>query len=97
MARFPQRPARLTHGYDNLSVWQAGGQATFAGLTLGANIKGGQVEDGYTFKPKGGRDALAYIIGASYVIQQYVIGAPATSTRKAPVPISQVPRASPTP
>jgi hypothetical protein len=71
----PTTVSALTHGYDNLSVWQAGGQATFAGLTLGANIKGGQVEDGYTFKPKGGRDALAYIIGASYVIQQYVIGA----------------------
>jgi predicted porin len=62
-------------GYDNLNVYQLGGQVTFAGLTLGANIKGGQVEDNYTFKPKGGRDALAYIIGASYVIGPYVVGA----------------------
>jgi len=62
-------------GYDSLNVYQFGGQATFAGLTLGANIKGGQVEDNYTFKPKGGRDAFAYIIGASYVIGPYVVGA----------------------
>jgi hypothetical protein len=62
-------------GYDSLNVYQLGGQVTFAGLTLGANIKGGQVEDGYAFKPKGGRDALAYILGASYVIGPYVLGA----------------------
>jgi hypothetical protein len=62
-------------GYDSLNVYQLGGQVTFAGLTLGANLKGGQVEDGYAFKPKGGRDALAYIIGASYVVGPYVVGA----------------------
>jgi hypothetical protein len=57
-------------GYDSLNVYQLGGQVTFAGLTLGANIKCGQVEDGYAFKPKGGRDALAYIVGASYFNSQ---------------------------
>jgi hypothetical protein len=61
-------------GYDSLNVYQFGAQATFAGLTLGANIKGGQVVDGYGFKPKGGRDALGYIIGASYVFGPYVVG-----------------------
>jgi hypothetical protein len=71
----PTTASALTHGYDNLSVYQLGAQVTFAGLTLGANLKGGQVEDGYTFKPKGGRDALAYILGASYVIGPYVVGA----------------------
>jgi hypothetical protein len=68
-------PATAPYGYDSLNVYQFGGQVTFAGLTLGANVKGGQVEDNYTFKPKGGRDALAYIIGASYVIGPYVVGA----------------------
>lgn len=67
--------AAAPDGYDSLNVYQLGGQATFAGLTLGANIKGGQVEDGYAFKPKGSRDAFAYIIGASYVIGPYVLGA----------------------
>jgi hypothetical protein len=63
------------YGYDSMTAYQFGGQATFAGLTLGANLKGGSLEDGYAFKPKGGRDGLAYIIGASYVIGPYVIGA----------------------
>lgn len=67
--------ATAPYGYDELNVYQFGGQVTFAGLTLGANLKGGQVEDGYTFKPKGGRDGLAYIFGASYVIGPYVLGA----------------------
>jgi len=64
----------LVHGYDNLEVYEIGAQTTFAGLTVGANIKGGQVEDGYTFKPKGARDAFAYIVGASYVFGPFVLG-----------------------
>lgn len=70
----PAASAPTPYGYDNLSVYQFGGQVTFAGLTLGANLKGGQVEDGYAFKPKGARDALSYIIGADYVAGPYVIG-----------------------
>ncbi len=65
----------LHYGYDSLEVYQAGAQATYAGLTFGGNVKGGQVEDGYVFKPKGARDALTYIVGASYVIGPYVVGA----------------------
>jgi hypothetical protein len=65
----------LHFGYDNLEVYEAGVQTTFAGLTVGANIKGGQVEDGYYFKPKGARDALALIIGADYVVGPFVFGA----------------------
>ncbi len=70
-----QTSGALKYGYDDLSVYQAGAQTTFAGLTLGANIKAGQVEDGYVFKPKGARDALGYIVGGTYVIGPYVIGA----------------------
>jgi len=61
-------------GYDALGVYQAGAQIVLAGLTLGANVKGGQVEDSYTFKPKGARDALSYIVGASYVLGPIVLG-----------------------
>ncbi len=68
-------PTTAPKGYDNLNVYQAGGQVTFAGLTVGANIKGGQVQDGYAFKARGDRDATAYIIGASYVLGPYVVGA----------------------
>jgi hypothetical protein len=61
-------------GYDNLEVYEIGAQTTFAGLTVGANIKGGQVLDGYSIKLKGTRDAFAYIVGASYVFGPYVVG-----------------------
>jgi hypothetical protein len=70
----PATASPLIHGYDSLEVYQFGAQTTFAGLTLGANIKGGQVEDGYAFKPKGARDALALIVGASYVFGPFVVG-----------------------
>ncbi len=56
-------------------MYQLGAQTTFAGLTVGANIKGGQVEDGYGFTPKGARNGISYIVGASYVIGPYVLGA----------------------
>lgn len=61
--------------YDDMGVFQVGGQTTFMGFTVGANLKSGQVEDGYAFKPKGGRDGLAYIIGGSYTMGPYVVGA----------------------
>ncbi|HUW79945.1 MAG TPA: porin [Acidocella sp.] len=67
--------AAAPRGYNNLSVYQLGAQTTFAGLTVGANIKGGQVEDGYGFTPKGARNGISYIVGASYVFGPYVLGA----------------------
>ncbi len=68
-------PSSAKYGYDELSVFQAGAQTTYAGLTVGANIKTGQVEDNYAFKPKGARNGLTYIVGASYVIGPYTLGA----------------------
>jgi hypothetical protein len=64
----------LHFGYDNLEVYQGGAQATFAGLTVGANVKGGQTLDSYAFKPKGTRDAFTYILGATYDIGPVVVG-----------------------
>lgn len=63
------------YGYDELSVFEAGAQTTYAGLTVGANVKYGQLEDGYFFKPKGARNALGYIVGASYTVGPYILGA----------------------
>jgi Gram-negative porin len=60
--------------FDDLQVYQFGAQTTYAGLTVGANIKGGQTLDGYSFKQRGTRDALAYSVGADYVLGPYVIG-----------------------
>jgi hypothetical protein len=65
----------LHYGYDDLTVYQLGAQTTFAGLTLGANVKAGSTLDGYSFKPRGARNALTYIVGATYVVGPYVVGA----------------------
>jgi hypothetical protein len=65
----------LKYGYDDLTVYQLGAQTTFAGLTLGANVKAGSTLDSYAFKPKGTRNALTYIVGATYVVGPYVVGA----------------------
>jgi hypothetical protein len=67
--------AAAPYGYDELSVFQAGLQTTYAGLTVGGNIKYGQLEDNYAFKPKGARNAFGYIVGASYVNGPYTVGA----------------------
>jgi hypothetical protein len=67
--------AAAPYGFDEMSVLEAGAQTTYAGLTVGGNIKSGQVEDGYSFKPKGARNALGYIVGASYSMGPYTLGA----------------------
>ncbi len=64
-----------TQAYSSMGVFQAGAQTTYGGLTLGANLKSGSVEDGYAFKPRGGRNALAYTVGAVYAIGPYSLGA----------------------
>ena len=70
-----QNPAAGLHlSYNPLNVYQAGAQVSYAGLTLGANIKAGQVEDGYALQPKGARDALSYILGATYQIGPVILG-----------------------
>jgi hypothetical protein len=67
-------PLTAKYGYDALEVYTAGAQVTVAGLTVGANVKGGQVEDSFAFKPKGARDGFTYIVGASYVMGPVVLG-----------------------
>lgn len=68
--------------YSPMNVWQAGVQTSYTGLftgddtiIVGANVKGGSVTDKYGFKLKGGRNALAYIVGGAYTNGPYVLGA----------------------
>lgn len=63
------------YGYAPLRVFQGGAETHYAGLCVGANVKLGQVEDSYKLKPKGARDALGFIVGTSYNIGPYTIGA----------------------
>ena len=60
--------------YAPLGVFQAGLQTTYMGLTVGANLKAGHVEDGYAFDPKGGRPALGYSVGAAYALGPISVG-----------------------
>lgn len=73
--------AAAPYGYASMGVVQAGIQTSIKGLatdsdsiTLGANVKSGSVEDGYKFKPRGARNALAYIVGAAYDNGPYTVG-----------------------
>jgi predicted porin len=61
--------------YDALTAYQFGGQLQYAGLTIGGNVKGGELEDGYALVPHGARAALAYSIGSTYELGPVVIGA----------------------
>jgi hypothetical protein len=68
--------------YAPLQVWQFGAQTTYTGLftdfdavTVGANVKGGAVTDSYNLRVRGGRNALAYIVGGYYTNGPYVLGA----------------------
>ena len=59
----------------SMTVYQAGVQTSFAGFTLGASVKWGQVGNSYSFMPKGARNGVAYIVNGTYVIGPYVVGA----------------------
>jgi hypothetical protein len=60
--------------YTPLGVFQAGLQTTYMGVTVGANVKAGHVEDGYAFAPKGGRAALGYSLGVAYELGPISLG-----------------------
>jgi hypothetical protein len=60
--------------FRGMTVYQAGVQTSFAGFTLGGNVKGGSVEDAYAFKPAGARNGLTYIVGGTYTIGPWVVG-----------------------
>jgi len=70
----PATTGALRYGYKNLNVYQFGAQTSFGGLTVGANIKAGQTLNSYAFQPRGTRNALTYIVGATYVIGPWVAG-----------------------
>jgi hypothetical protein len=59
---------------ENLQVFEAGLQTTYAGFTLGGNIKAGQTLDGYVPQIQGTRDAITYVISGNYVIGPFVVG-----------------------
>ncbi len=71
----PQTGAKTVEtAYKTLGVLQAGAQVSFAGLTVGANVKTGQVNNGYSFLLPGQRNAVDYIVSASYVMGPALVG-----------------------
>ncbi len=60
--------------YNNLAVFDWGGQVTFGGLAVGGHVDYGQFNTGWTPQPQGGRDALAWIAGTSYQFGSAVVG-----------------------
>jgi hypothetical protein len=64
----------FTGNYKTLGVATVGGQVSFAGLMLGANVKDGQVNNGYTFLLPGQRRAIDYLVSAEYTMGPAIIG-----------------------
>ena len=60
--------------FKGMTVYQAGAQTSFGGLTLGANVKWGSVVNGYGFKIAGARNAVDYIVGGTYTVGPWVAG-----------------------
>lgn len=60
--------------FKGMTVYQAGAQTSFGGLTLGANVKWGSVVNSYGFKQEGARNAVDYIVGGTYTVGPWVAG-----------------------
>ena len=63
------------NGYKSMGIAEFSGQVKYAGFTLGANVKTGQVNDGYTFLLPGQRDLLFYEVTGIYDFGPYTVGA----------------------
>jgi len=61
--------------YKRLGIATIGGQVTYAGFILGANVKDGQVNNGYTFLLPGQRNAFDYMVSAEYNAGPVTVGA----------------------
>ncbi|EGO93983.1 hypothetical protein [Acidiphilium sp. PM] len=62
-------------GYKSMGIAEFSGQVKYAGFTLGANVKTGQVNDGYHFLLPGQRDLLFYEVTGIYDFGPYTVGA----------------------
>ncbi len=62
-------------GYKSMGIAEFSGQVKYAGFTLGANVKTGQVNDGYAFLLPGQRDLLFYEVTGIYDFGPYTVGA----------------------
>ncbi|WP_287799848.1 porin [Acidiphilium sp.] len=62
-------------GYKSMGIAEFSGQVKYAGFTLGANVKTGQVNNGYTFLTPGQRDLFFYEVTGIYDFGPYTVGA----------------------
>lgn len=66
----------ITHetSYKRMGVTQLSGQVSYAGFVLGANVKDGQVNNGYSFLLPGQRSLLFYEVTGVYTAGPYTLG-----------------------
>ena len=60
--------------YDGLGFIDSGIQLTYGGWQAGAHINAGRVNGAWALDPKGGRDAVDWVAGASYVFGSLSLG-----------------------
>ena len=61
--------------FKDLSVGDFGLELSYAGFTVGGNLKAGQMNGLYSLEPKGGKTAIGFLVGGQYAIGPAVIGA----------------------
>lgn len=66
----------ITHetSFKRMGIVQLSGQVTYAGFLLGADVKHGQVNNGYSFLLPGQRNALFYEVTGEYTAGPYTLG-----------------------
>jgi hypothetical protein len=64
-----------TGNYKNLKIGSGGIAATFAGVTVGGNLIGGNMNGQLGLQPQGGAPLFGFLFGAKYVSGPFTIGA----------------------
>jgi hypothetical protein len=66
--------SKFNGSFNDLAIGSAGIAATFAGVTVGGNVIGGQMNGQMGLQPKGGAPLVGILAGAKYVVGPFTIG-----------------------
>jgi predicted porin len=69
-----QPGSKFSGQYNNLSIGSGGVALSYAGVTVGGNVVGGQMNGQLGLQPKNGAPLIGYLLGAKYTAGPLVFG-----------------------
>jgi hypothetical protein len=61
--------------YSDLEIGDGGFQVTYGGLAVGGHVTAGKTNTGFALDPQSGKDYMAWLLGSSYAVGPFIVGA----------------------